>query len=85
VSDLLTADTHAGRSVYVDRGLDEEYPDGEPPPVAETAWTEVEAQWFEHLDERTVSAEPVRVEIWRVDLVREEDEWRVCEFSRQPD
>jgi hypothetical protein len=84
VSELLTADTHAGPSVYVDRGLREEYPGEEPPSEATEAWTEIEATWYERIDDRTIVSDSGRSEVWRVDLVREDGEWRVCDFAPGP-
>ncbi len=65
VSALLTADTHAGPSVYVDRGLREEYPKEDPPAEVTEAWMEVEATWYEHIDDRTIVSDSGRSEVWR--------------------
>lgn len=82
VSPLLTADSHAGSSVYVDRGLAEERPDLETlDPDLTTTWVEVEATWYEHVDDDTIVSGSGRVEHWRVELVREGGDWRVCEFT----
>jgi hypothetical protein len=83
VSPLLTADSHAGPSVYVDRGLAEERPDLDTlEPELSATWVEVEATWYEHIDGDTIVSDSGREEHWRVDLVREGGSWRVCEFTQ---
>ena len=82
VSPVFSADDVAGPSVYDDRGLSTERPTGLPDdPQLNSTWIEFEADWYVHVDEHTVSGLP-RVEHWRVDFVREEGQWRLCQFER---
>ena len=82
VSDLLTADSWAGPSVYVDRGLAQERPDMDTlDPELDETWVEIEATRYEHIDDRTIVTGSGESEHWRVDLVREDGGWRVCEFA----
>jgi hypothetical protein len=79
LSPLLSADTHAGPSAYVDRGLRSQHT--YPWDDVESTWIEVEAAWYERIDARTVVTDSRREEHWRVDLVRESGDWRVCGFA----
>ena len=82
VSELLSADSHAGPSVYVDRGLSQSHPALESLASEVTeSWVEVKATWYEHIADRTIVSGSGREEHWRVDLVREDGAWRVCEFT----
>lgn len=81
-SNLLTTDSHAGPSAYVDRGLAQERPDEDTlDPALGTTWVEVEATRYEHIDDRTIVTGSGESEHWRVDLVREDGAWRACEFT----
>lgn len=82
ISRLLTADTTAGPSVYVDRGLDRQHSSSETKDRdVMSTWIDVEATWFEHIDERTIVIGSGVEEHWRVDLVREDGDWQLCEFT----
>jgi hypothetical protein len=45
-------------------------------------WEEVELTWFTHLGPNTVQHGSERKERWRVDVVKEAGQWRVCELRR---
>ncbi len=89
VSSVLSADSWAGARTgpyeYA-TGVDEERPDMETldPDVVST-WKDGEFTWYEHIDDRTIVSDSGQMERWRIDLVREDGEWRVCGFEkRQP-
>ena len=85
LSTLLTADSHAGPSAYVDRGLSAEHPGrASLDPRLAATWVQVEAVRYERIDDRTIVSGSGIEERWRVDLVREDGRWRVCELSRLP-
>jgi hypothetical protein len=82
VSRVLTADTHAGPSVYADRGLAQDRPNDETlDPALSATWIEVSATWYEHIDNRTIVSSSGQTERWRVDLVRENGTCRLCGFT----
>jgi hypothetical protein len=82
VSDLLTADSHAGPSVYVDRGLAQERAESETlDPELKATWVEIEATRSRDPGEPTTISEARDEEQWRVDLVREDGSWRACGFT----
>lgn len=82
VSDLLTADSHAGPSVYVDRGLAQERPEDETlDPELKATWVEIEAIRSRDPGEPAAVSEARDEEHWRVDLVREDGSWRACGFT----
>lgn len=82
VSEMLTADSFAGPSVYTDRGLDAEH-EGQATldPDLESTWVDVLVTRYERVDERTVVSGSGKDERWRVELVREEGDWRLCGFA----
>jgi len=82
LSSLLTADTHAGSSPYVDRGVSEQHPALETLDEDLTrTWVEILATWYDHIDDRTIVSDSEREERWRINLVREDGQWRICNFT----
>jgi hypothetical protein len=64
-------------------GVDEERSDVDTLDESVVAtWKDFEFSWVEHIDEHIVVG-PERTERWRVDLVREGGDWRVCGFERR--
>jgi hypothetical protein len=77
VSEALTAETWLGPSAYSDRGLREQYSDMETlDPTIRSASAEATLLWS------TMYPESEHREKWRISLVREGENWRVCGFER---
>jgi hypothetical protein len=82
ISDALSADTWAGPSVYVDRGLAEGPDLDTDDPSVEATWSEAELSWYRYADDGDGTVGLARLEHWRIDLVREAGEWRLCDLHR---
>lgn len=79
ISPVLSASTYRGPTACGDRRLrsQHEYPWKD----VESTWIGLEAEWYEHIDARTIVTDSRHKKHWRVDLVRESGAWVVCGFK----
>lgn len=85
VSKALSADSYSGTrssSGAYRVGVDVQHDDTDTlEPELSSTWTMADLSWAEHIDERTIVEGSTRTETWRVELLREEGEWRICGFE----
>lgn len=84
VSQALSADSYSGSRSDTGEyrlGVDVQHDgmdtlDGE----ISSSWSNADLSWSEHIDDRTIVEGSTRTETWRIDLVSEEGDWKVCDF-----
>ncbi|MFV0316164.1 MAG: hypothetical protein ACK5O2_04275 [Microthrixaceae bacterium] len=84
VSEALSADSYSGsRSDSGDYriGVDVQHDDIETLDSELSAtWRNADLSWSERIDERTIVEGSTKTETWRIDLIRQRGEWKVCGF-----